>query len=182
MRVRISFGTYEIALRPGESLIGRTRTCHLRVDDPTVSRRHARLLLVRDIITVADLGSRNGVQVNGTKIVDAHPLADGDVVAVGACIFNIHIDMAAPAEEPNDEIEEVTQLPNDAEYQVPIYRTCISCRGMLKKTDNKCTHCGTEQNQTFVTIRVPAMVPSVRQSCTLGLGSSATAGSQKKKA
>ncbi len=154
MRVRISFGNYEIALRPGESLIGRTRACHLRVDDPTVSRRHARLLLVRDVCTVADLGSRNGVKVNGKKIADAHPLADGDVVAVGACLFNIHVDSAAPSEDGEDELDEITQLPDQTEYQVPVYRTCVSCRGMLKKSEHKCPHCGAEQSQLFTTIQL----------------------------
>ena len=154
MRIRISFGSYEIALRPGESLIGRTRACHLRVDDPTVSRRHARLLLVRDVCTVADLGSRNGVKVNDVKISDARPLNDGDVVAVGACIFNIHIDHSAPSEDNDGELEDITQVPEENEYQVPVYRTCFSCRGMLKKTDQRCPSCGTEQNQSFNTINL----------------------------
>jgi hypothetical protein len=153
MRVRISLGNYEIALRPGESLFGRTRACHIRVDDPTVSRRHARLLIVRDVCTVADLGSRNGVKVNGEKIADARQLADGDVVAVGACIFTVHVDATMDAEDAS-EVEDITQIPDEVEYQIPIYRTCISCRGMLKKTDLRCGHCGTAQNQDFSTVNL----------------------------
>lgn len=154
MRVRISLGSYDIALRPGESLIGRTRACHLRVDDPTVSRRHARLLVVRDVCTIADLGSRNGVKINGEKIHDARPLSDGDVVAVGACVFTVHVDHDVHDAEESDqlEVEDITQLPNELEYQIPIYRTCIRCRGMLKKGEAVCPHCTAEQDQSFKTI------------------------------
>ncbi len=152
MRARLSLGGYDIALRPGESLIGRTRACHLRVDDPTVSRRHARLLVVRDVCTIADLGSRNGVKVNGVKISDARPLADGDVVAVGACIFTMRIDLGDA--DDADELDDVTQLPDETAYQVPVYRTCINCRGMLQKGDARCPHCGTKQDQVFNTIQL----------------------------
>jgi hypothetical protein len=159
MRVRISLGGYDIALRPGESLIGRTRACHLRVDDPTVSRRHARLLVVREMCTIADLGSRNGVKVNGEKITDARALVDGDVVAAGACVFTIRIDRDDPAAtaehaDSTQEVEDITQIPPDTEYQIPVYRTCINCRGLLKKGETECPHCGTEQNQVFTTIQL----------------------------
>ena len=155
MRVRISLGSYDIALRPGESLIGRTRACHLRVDDPTVSRRHARLLVVRDVCTIADLGSRNGVKINGEKIHDARPLSDGDVVAVGACVFTVHVDHDVHDAEESDqlEVEDITQLPNELEYQIPIYRTCIRCRGMLKKGEAVCPHCTAEQDHIYVVNR-----------------------------
>src|ERR1700761_2129135 len=103
-RVRIALGDYDITIRPGESLIGRSRSCHLRVDDPTVSRRHARMLLVRDVCTISDLGSRNGVKVNDVKISDARPLADGDVVAVGALVFTVRVDTDEP---DGDEIDDV---------------------------------------------------------------------------
>jgi len=156
MRVRISLGGLDIALRPGESLIGRTRACHLRVDDPTVSRRHARLLVVRDVCTIADLGSRNGVRVNGEKIFDARQLADGDVVAAGACMFTVRVDHEGPEEKDDgEEVEDVTQIPPQMlEYQIPVYRTCISCRGLLKRSDGECPHCGTVQNQQFSTIQL----------------------------
>jgi RNA polymerase subunit RPABC4/transcription elongation factor Spt4 len=157
MRVRLNLGGYEIALRPGESLIGRTRACHLRVDDPTVSRRHARLLVVRDVCTIADLGSRNGVKINGAKITDARQLANGDVVAVGACVFTVHIhneDVEDSAEYEAQQVEDVTQIPDESPYQVPVYRTCINCRGLLKKGDAECPHCGSEQTQQYSTIQL----------------------------
>ena len=41
-------------------IIGRSRTCDLRLTDPTVSGRHAELLLLDGSIHLADLGSTNG--------------------------------------------------------------------------------------------------------------------------
>jgi RNA polymerase subunit RPABC4/transcription elongation factor Spt4 len=156
MRVRLSLAGYEIALRPGESLIGRTRACHLRVDDPTVSRRHARMLVVRDVCTIADLGSRNGVKVNGEKITDARALVDGDHVAVGACTFTMRIetDDARDADDGESEVEDITQIPPEIRYQVPLYRTCVSCRGLLKKGEAECPHCGAEQQQQYTTMQL----------------------------
>ncbi len=152
MQVRISLGGYQLALRPGESLIGRTRACQLRIDDPTVSRRHARMLLVRELCTIADLGSRNGVKVNGEKISDARVLADGDLVAVGSFEFTVNIDQSAP--EEHDEVEETTHSPLDSDYQVPRYRTCIHCREMLKQGQARCPHCGAEQVQSMPTLQL----------------------------
>ena len=68
----------------GESTtIGRLDTCEVRLDDPTVSRTHARVVRVGDAYEVQDLGSRNGTKVNGVGIA-RRPLADGDVLLIGA--------------------------------------------------------------------------------------------------
>lgn len=154
MRVRLALGGYDVTLRPGESLVGRSRSCHLRVDDPTVSRRHARMLLVRDVCTIADLGSRNGVKVNGERVADAHPLADGDLVAVGAITFTVRIDADVRADDDDDggELDVITEVPLDTSYQVPVYLTCVHCRGMLKRGDQRCPRCGSEQTSAMNTI------------------------------
>ena len=108
---------------------------------------------MRDICTISDLGSRNRVKVNNVPIEDARPLSDGDIVAVGACVFTVHVDHAADPES-SSEVEDITQIPAEVDYQIPIYRTCINCRGMLKREEHRCSHCGTEQNQSFNTIRL----------------------------
>ena len=41
-------------------IIGRSRTCDIQVEDPTVSGRHAELIVMDDAIHLADLGSTNG--------------------------------------------------------------------------------------------------------------------------
>ena len=69
-------------LRPGPSDIGRSELCEIRIDDPLASRRHARLS-VGDDIRIHDLGSTNGVLVNGDAITGAVKVVPSDLVTVG---------------------------------------------------------------------------------------------------
>lgn len=82
-RFRIRFLLHEMDLAPGEFLIGRAATCQLTLDDPLVSRNHARLVVRPDAATIEDLGSRNGVRVNGRVIDGLVTLKDGDRVRIG---------------------------------------------------------------------------------------------------
>lgn len=69
---------------PAGTLVGRSRDCDVVLEDPDVSRRHARILLAADgSWLVEDLGSTNGVAVNGGRISGPHPLANGDQVTFG---------------------------------------------------------------------------------------------------
>ena len=63
-------------------LIGRSRDCDVTLDDPNVSRRHAELRREGSTWLVSDLGSTNGVKVNGRR-VDDHPLSPGDEIVLG---------------------------------------------------------------------------------------------------
>ncbi|MEJ7764725.1 MAG: DUF3662 and FHA domain-containing protein [Acidimicrobiales bacterium] len=68
----------------GEAVtIGRQESCHVVLDDPTVSRNHAEVRRTGDGFEVVDLGSRNGTKVNGFGVTRQH-LADGDDLLVGA--------------------------------------------------------------------------------------------------
>ena len=49
-------------------LIGRDRSCQLCIDDPQISRHHARILRQTDSITIEDLNSSNGTFLNGVRI------------------------------------------------------------------------------------------------------------------
>lgn len=57
------------------------------LQDPSVSRPHARLELIDNLWVITDLGSANGTIVNGTSIHDkARVLKDGDLIAFGATL------------------------------------------------------------------------------------------------
>jgi pSer/pThr/pTyr-binding forkhead associated (FHA) protein len=62
--------------------IGRSRECELVVDDPNVSRRHAEVRKTIEGWMVVDLGSTNGVKVNG-KRVHEEVLRPGDTITLG---------------------------------------------------------------------------------------------------
>ena len=72
-------------------LIGRSRDCDVTVEDPNVSRRHAELRLESGHWVVADLGSTNGVKVNGHR-VDQARLEPGDEIVLGLARLRFEIE------------------------------------------------------------------------------------------
>ena len=71
--------------RPAQ--IGRAEDCDLRLDDDSVSRRHARIEFADGSHVVADLGSTNGTRVNDHPAGNARALRDGDYLRVGGVIY-----------------------------------------------------------------------------------------------
>ncbi len=70
-----------------EQLIGRSDSAHVRVDQESVSRKHARIVCMDDgCWRVMDLGSTNGTFVNDQPVAEAE-LRNGDMVRVGQTIF-----------------------------------------------------------------------------------------------
>lgn len=73
-----------LPLRDGETVVGRDEGCGVRLDDPSVSRRHARFLVQDDLVTVEDLNSTNGTLVNGRKgKAGGVSLQAGDAIRIG---------------------------------------------------------------------------------------------------
>ena len=70
-------------------LIGRSKECDVQLADPNASRRHAELRREGDAFWLVDLGSTNGLDVNGKRTQRAK-LADGDRVTIGTTelVFN----------------------------------------------------------------------------------------------
>jgi hypothetical protein len=82
-RYRLRFLLQEFDLPRGATLIGRSSDCQVTIEDPLVSRQHARILLEGDEAKVEDLGSRNGVKLNGVAVKQAATLKDGDRLRIG---------------------------------------------------------------------------------------------------
>ena len=68
---------------PSGAVLGRSREADVQVDDPNVSRKHAEVRPSGASWTVRDLGSTNGVKVNGRRIQGAQSLRDGDTITLG---------------------------------------------------------------------------------------------------
>jgi pSer/pThr/pTyr-binding forkhead associated (FHA) protein len=80
---RLRYLTNDVELFPGEFVVGRSEECQLSIDDGMVSRRHALLRVTPQAVTLVDLGSRNGVSLNGVRIQKDTPLQDGDRILIG---------------------------------------------------------------------------------------------------
>lgn len=83
MKYRLRYQQHDFELSDGEFVIGRSSDCQLALDDALVSRRHAALKVEGDDVFIEDLGSRNGVRVNGTRIEERMRLTEGDKIRVG---------------------------------------------------------------------------------------------------
>jgi predicted component of type VI protein secretion system len=77
----------------GRLVVGRDPACDVSHDDSLLSRRHAEFMTAGDEVTVRDLGSRNGVFVNGTRAAEQR-LHAGDVVQIGPLRARYVVDQA----------------------------------------------------------------------------------------
>jgi hypothetical protein len=83
-RALLSVGGRRLPVPSAGGVLGRSRDCDIVLDDTGVSRRHAELRPGGGGWTVADLGSTNGVRVNGRDIHGTHPLRAGDRLELGS--------------------------------------------------------------------------------------------------
>jgi hypothetical protein len=70
-------------LRSSGGVIGRSRECDVVLSDQNVSRKHAEVRPSGAKWIVKDLGSTNGVKVNGRRIQGAQSLKPGDTIELG---------------------------------------------------------------------------------------------------
>ena len=78
--------------------LGRDDDCEVVIQDPNVSRYHARLVLHNAAIWVQDAGSRNGVFVNETRVVRHKQLSPSDELVIGVHGFTLELDEVAEPE------------------------------------------------------------------------------------
>jgi len=72
-------------------VLGRSREADIVLQDPNVSRRHAELRRDGAAWQVVDLGSTNGIKVNGRR-VDNQPLRPGDQITIGVTDLTFELD------------------------------------------------------------------------------------------
>jgi len=89
-RLRIG-GRTEI-IGSGGAVLGRSRDCDVVLDDANVSRRHAEIRPSGASWIIVDLGSTNGVKVNGRRIDGPQSLRPGDTVELGTSRIVFEVD------------------------------------------------------------------------------------------
>lgn len=109
-----------------EVILGRSPDCHITIEDPLISRRHARIALQDTRAFVADLGSRNGVKLNGRPIDREVELEDGDRIRLGTqeLLFSVVSQRDRPARPTG------------------YMRVCHACTTPYPEGSPTCPHCG----------------------------------------
>jgi anti-anti-sigma factor len=82
-------------------IIGRRADAGVPVQDPEVSRSHARVSCRDGEFLVTDLGSANGTYLNDHRVTDDAPMADGDILRTGNCLLTFRL--RRPAVVPDAE-------------------------------------------------------------------------------
>ncbi len=122
--VPVTAGTFPtIPLQRPILLIGRHPECDIRFNLPKISRRHCCVALAYDRVVIRDLGSRNGLRVNG-RVVDEAQLLPGDELAIGPILYRV--DLLSPATSTANSRPaaappaELPKLPSDSDDLIPL--------------------------------------------------------------
>jgi DNA-binding winged helix-turn-helix (wHTH) protein len=98
-----------IPLGEGEFLAGRGEECAVVIDASTVSRRHAKIVVNAEHITIEDLASTNGTRVNGMPITVPTPIAHGNTIELGSEVLRVNkrnpavLTVRMPGRQPSPE-------------------------------------------------------------------------------
>jgi twitching motility two-component system response regulator PilG len=105
--------TWIIDLQTLPFVVGRDKSCQLRLNSPEISRRHAELFEKNGALWVREYGSTNGTFVNHERLTGDRVLHDGEVIRFGSLAFRIG---CKPAELPVSamDAEPRTQLLSEA--------------------------------------------------------------------
>ncbi len=84
--------TVVVPLIRDEITVGRQEGNSIRLTERNISRRHARFFRQNGTLFVEDLGSFNGIKVNGTRLTSPSGLKDGDLVIIGDYKLTVRAD------------------------------------------------------------------------------------------
>ena len=102
-------------------LIGRAEDCHLKPKSELISRYHCAILSEDGYVAARDLGSKNGVFLNGRKISIEEELKNGDHLVIGPLDFEIVLSVALAAEKKPkvESLEDVVARTVERDTMVP---------------------------------------------------------------
>jgi pSer/pThr/pTyr-binding forkhead associated (FHA) protein len=82
-------------------VVGRHPSCDTRLASPRVSRHHCCLTLEQGAVVVRDLGSTNGIRINGTRVRSGR-LDPGDEVSIAHCRYRFDDGRDRERDGPHD--------------------------------------------------------------------------------
>ena len=92
--LRLAAQEIELELRQPDILVGRHTLVDLCLPYPDISRKHCRIVFTDDCWHIMDVGSLNGIEVNGQRKLEAD-LHEGDTLAIAGLKFEVHTEAGA---------------------------------------------------------------------------------------
>ena len=92
----LTWAGHEYRLVDGENIIGRDPDVAVPINSLIVSRRHARVTVTPESVSIEDLGSKNGTSIGGRPVTAAATLQHGDVIQIGDFELTLHISANVP--------------------------------------------------------------------------------------
>jgi FHA domain len=118
--------TRHVVVQSKRFTIGRTPDNDLAIPNSNLSRRHAVIEAFGGMVQIADCGSQNGTQVNGTDVAAGAVLHDGDLITLGG-VCDIMVAIGGNGEPARQSLAETASAPSPARLasrpQAPAVRT-----------------------------------------------------------
>lgn len=118
-------GKPPITITSDVTIVGRKRgLCDIVLDDPSISKVHGVLAKTDGLLFFRDLGSTNGIKVNGQR-VSRGALIPGDELAFASFKFRVHLGPGRPQVGPHERTEMLSIAaariaePSSDQFQVP---------------------------------------------------------------
>jgi pSer/pThr/pTyr-binding forkhead associated (FHA) protein len=111
-------------------IIGRAEDCHLKPRSELISRYHCAVISEDGYVAIRDLGSKNGIYLNGERVSMEHELKNGDKLSVGPLEFFVHltvdvkgqkkpkVESISDAVTRTVEIQSITTQPDEKEAEI----------------------------------------------------------------
>jgi len=84
-------------------LLGRHPECDIQIDSRKISRRHCCIGVVHDYLVIRDLGSTNGIRINGQRVLEGK-LKASDELTIGASRYQVRWDALDPGDQGRDPV------------------------------------------------------------------------------
>jgi uncharacterized RDD family membrane protein YckC len=107
--LRLRLGEVSFPLDAAKLMIGRSRSCDVRLRDDTVSRLHAAFVWRAEHLVLEDMGSSNGTFLNGERVLEPRTVVAGDDVRFGSLCGTV--ERGEPSRRLEDGAEAVLGRP-----------------------------------------------------------------------
>ncbi len=97
-------------LRYGRNVVGRSHDADVSLAEPSLSRKHAEIVVQGRNVTVCDLGSRNGTFLRGTPVRGVATAADGDALRCGEVVFILRLEASTLEVVPESVADPAAQV------------------------------------------------------------------------